>query len=171
MANCSISGILEEQSNLEPEIGLNNLEVFYIQNSIFCVYFSHRPNEPGKPTVIKNYNLELEQNGKLNVDTPRQQAALLAVCSIVFFFMISNPIAYLRNLNLFKTERTQERIFFFLLQGLVSPKEKQNSPAKGKCFCHILVLSLHVGGRMEVTQHVSCCHISFFLYFCFKCCH
>lgn len=134
MANCSISGILEEQSNLEPEIGLNNLEVFYIQNSIFCVYFSHRPNEPGKPTVIKNYNLELEQNGKLNVDTPRQQAALLAVCSIVFFFMISNPIAYLRNLNLFKTERTQERNFFFFYRDLYLQKKSKTLLPKENVF-------------------------------------
>ena len=64
------------------------------------------------------------------------------------FFMISNPIAYLRNLNIFKTESTQERIFFFFYGDLLSSKEKQNS-AKGKCFCCILVLSLHVGGRME----------------------
>lgn len=50
----------------------------------------------------------------LNVDTPRQQAALLAVCSIVLFFMISNPIAYLRNLNIFKTKKTHERNVFLL---------------------------------------------------------
>lgn len=91
----------------------------------------------------------------LNVYTPRQQAALLPICSIVFFFMISTPIAYLRNLNIFKTERTQKRNVFFFYEVLVSPKEKQKPPAKGKCFCHILVLSLYVGGRMEETQHVS----------------
>lgn len=45
----------------------------------------------------------------------------------------------------------------------LSLKEKQNSPAKGKCFCRILVLALHVGGRMEGTQHVSFCHISSFI--------
>lgn len=50
----------------------------------------------------------------LNVDTPRQQAAVLAVYSTVFFFIISNPIAYLRNLNIFKTKRTQERNVFLL---------------------------------------------------------
>ena len=83
--------------------------------------------------------------------------------------MISNPIAYLRNLNIFKTESTQERIFFFFYGDLLSSKEKQNS-AKGKCFCCILVLSLHVGGRMEGTQHDFCCLISSFI-LCFKCCH
>lgn len=75
----------------------------------------------------------------LNVDTPRQQAALLPVCSIVFFFMIFNLIAHLRNFNNFKTERNQEKNVF-LLWRLVSPKEKHDSPAKAKCFCHILVL-------------------------------
>lgn len=52
---------------------------------------------------------------------------------------------------------------FFFYGALVSPKEKQNSPAKGKCFCRILVLSLLVGGRMEGTQPVSFCYISFFI--------
>lgn len=69
----------------------------------------------------------------LNVDTPRQQAALLAVCSIVFFLMISNPIAHLRDLNIFKTEKNRKKNVCFY-GALVSPKEKQNSPAKGKCF-------------------------------------
>lgn len=52
---------------------------------------------------------------------------------------------------------------FFFYRALVSPKEKQNPPAKGKCFCRILDVSLHMSRRMEETQHVSCCHISFFI--------
>lgn len=59
----------------------------------------------------------------LNVDTPRQQAALLPVCSIVFFFMIFNLIAHLRNFNIFKTERIQEKNVF-LLWGLRISKRK-----------------------------------------------
>ena len=35
----------------------------YIDNSILHVYFLHKPSEPDKATVIRNYNLELEQNG------------------------------------------------------------------------------------------------------------
>lgn len=100
----------------------------------------------------------------LNVDTPRQQAALLPVCSIVFFFMISTPIAYLRSLNIFKTERTQEKNVF-LLWGFGISKRKAKLSCQRKMFLSYFSFIITCG--WEDGRNPTCFFLLYFLFYTF----
>lgn len=100
----------------------------------------------------------------LNVDTPRQQAALLPVCSIVFFFMIFNLIAHLRNFNIFKTERIQEKNVF-LLWGLRISKRKAWLSCQRKMF--LSYFSFMITRGWEDGRNPVCFFLSYFLFYTF----
>jgi hypothetical protein len=94
---------------------------------------------------------------------------------LCFSSWFPNPIAYLRNLNIFKIERTQERNVF-LLWGLgISKKKKKKKNRKTLLPKEnvFLYFSFIVTCGWEHERNTTCFLLLYFLflYLCFKCCH